>query len=102
MRAEPCDLAPVPKFMYHSGRSTAWEAAIRILLVEDNPYLSQRWTEGLQGAGFVVDHAADGETGYGLGRSENFDAIILDLGLPDTKGVDVLKRWRQGGRVTPV
>ena len=50
----------------------------------------------------VVDHAADGETGCRLGRSEDFDAIILDLGLPDMKGVDVLKRWRQAGREQPV
>jgi len=68
---------------------TAWEAAIRILLVEDNPDLAQRLTEGLKGAGFAVDHAADGETAYRLGRSEDFDAVILDLGLPDMKGVDV-------------
>src|SRR5215471_5112205 len=82
--------------------STAWDAAIRILLVEDNPDLARRLTEGLRGAGFAVDHAADGETGYGLGRSENFDAVILDLGLPDIKGVDVLNRWRQDGREVPV
>jgi two-component system, OmpR family, response regulator len=81
---------------------TAWEAAIRILLVEDNPDLAQRLTEGLRGAGFAVDHAADGETGYRLGRSEDFDAVILDLGLPDMKGVDVLNRWRQAGREVPV
>ncbi len=81
---------------------TAWEAAIRILLVEDNPDLAQRLTEGLKGAGFAVDHAADGETGYRLGRSEDFDAVILDLGLPDMKGVDVLNRWRQAGREVPV
>ena len=80
----------------------AWEAAIRILLVEDNPDLAQRLTEGLRGAGFAVDHAADGEAGYTLGRCENFDAVILDLGLPDMKGVDVLKRWRQDGREVPV
>ena len=78
------------------------EAAIRILLVEDNPDLAQRLTEGLRGAGFVVEHAADGETGERLGLSEDFDAIILDLGLPDMKGVDVLKRWRQAGREQPV
>ena len=82
--------------------SIAWEGVIRILLVEDNPDLAQRLAEGLRGAGFVVERAADGETGYRLGRMENFDAVILDLGLPDMKGVDVLKRWRQGGREMPV
>jgi two-component system, OmpR family, response regulator len=75
---------------------------MRILLVEDNPDLAQRLVEGLRGAGFAVDHAADGETGYKLGHTETFDAIILDLGLPDVQGVDVLNRWRQAGREVPV
>jgi two-component system, OmpR family, response regulator len=54
-------------------------------LVEDNQDLAQRLTEGLRGAGFAVDRAADGQTGYSLGQSETFDAIILDLGLPDVR-----------------
>jgi DNA-binding response OmpR family regulator len=80
----------------------AQEVAIRILMVEDNPDLAQRLVEGLRGAGFALDHAADGEMGYRLGRFEKFDAVILDLGLPDMKGVDVLKRWRQAGQEMPV
>jgi two-component system OmpR family response regulator len=71
-------------------------------LIEDNPDLSRRLTEGLRGAGFVVDHAADGDTGYRLGRSESFDAAILDLGLPDMQGVELLRSWRQAGREMPV
>jgi two-component system, OmpR family, response regulator len=105
MQAEPRDRTLIPKssgqYGFDAATSTR-EAAIRILLVEDNPDLARRLTEGLSGAGFAVDHAADGETGYRLGHSENFDAVILDLGLPDMKGVDVLNRWRQGGREMPV
>jgi DNA-binding response OmpR family regulator len=71
-------------------------------LVEDNPDLAQRLAEGLRSAGFAVDHAKDGETGYKLGYTDTFDAIILDLGLPDIQGVDVLSRWRQAGREVPV
>jgi len=71
-------------------------------LVEDNPDLAQRLAGGLGAAGFAVDHAADGESGYELGHTETFDAIILDLGLPDVQGVDVLNRWRQAGREVPV
>jgi two-component system OmpR family response regulator len=71
-------------------------------LVEDSPDLSRRLAEGLRGAGFTVDHAATGEAGYRLGRSEAFDAAILDLGLPDMLGVDLLKSWRQAGREMPV
>ena len=78
------------------------EATVRILLVEDNPELSRRLAEGLRKAGFVVEHAADGATGYDLGRLEDFDAVILDLGLPDMQGVEVLKGWRKGGRQMPV
>ena len=70
--------------------------------MEDNAELSRRLTEGLRKAGFVVEQAATGVMGYELGRSEDFDAVILDLGLPDMQGVDVLKRWRKDGRHMPV
>jgi two-component system OmpR family response regulator len=72
------------------------------LLIEDNSELARRMTEGLRKEGFAVEHAADGATGYELGRGEDFDAVILDLGLPDLQGVEVLKRWRNGGRQMPV
>jgi two-component system, OmpR family, response regulator len=49
-----------------------------------------------------VENVAKGETGYRLGLSEDFDAVILDLGLPDMEGVDVLKRWRIARREMPV
>jgi len=82
--------------------SSQREVAIRILLVEDNVDLSRRLVEGLQGEGFVVDHAADGNTGYEFGVSESFDAAILDLGLPGLQGVEIIKRWRRIGRDMPV
>jgi two-component system, OmpR family, response regulator len=71
-------------------------------LVEDNPDLARRLVEGLQTEGFIVDHASDGEVGYGLGLSESFDAAILDLGLPSMQGIDVLRRWRLTGCEMPV
>jgi DNA-binding response OmpR family regulator len=71
-------------------------------LIEDNLDLARRMAEGLQAEGFVADHAADGEEGYSRGASENFDAVILDLGLPGMQGVDILKRWRAIGRAMPV
>jgi len=71
-------------------------------LVEDNAELSRRLTEGLRKTGFVVEQASTSMMGYELGRAEDFDAVILDLGLPDMQGVDVLKRWRKDGRHTPV
>lgn len=49
-----------------------------------------------------MDHAADGEAGQAIGLSECFDAAILDLGLPNLPGIDVLRRWRTGGCEMPV
>jgi two-component system, OmpR family, response regulator len=81
---------------------TPREVAIRVLLIEDNLDLARRMTEGLQAEGFVVDHAADGEEGHDRGTAENYDAVILDLGLPGMQGVEVLKRWRAAGCTMPV
>src|SRR6201995_1070101 len=75
---------------------------MRVLLIEDNPELSRRLKEGLGESGFVVEHTAQGADGYELGRSEDYDAVILDLGLPDMQGVDILKGWRKAGRQMPV
>ena len=76
--------------------------SIRVLLVEDDREIARRLSEGLRGAGFVVEHASDGEMGLSLGKTEEFDAVILDLGLPDIPGVEVLKRWRKAERLMPV
>jgi DNA-binding response OmpR family regulator len=75
---------------------------MRILLVEDDPELARRLCDGLRGEGYVVEHAANGEMGLCLGREENFDAAILDLGLPDMQGVEVLRQWRKLNREMPV
>lgn len=76
--------------------------AIRILLVEDDPELARRLTAALSEAGFAVDHAADGEAGCLMGETNDFDAVVLDLGLPRLPGIEVLRRWRRAGRDIPV
>jgi two-component system OmpR family response regulator len=78
------------------------EAIIRILLVEDDPELARRLADALGGEGFVVEHAAKGHLGFDLGRTESYDAAILDLGLPDMSGLDVLQQWRKAGCEMPV
>ena len=59
-------------------------------------------TRGLQQSGFAVERAADGEDGEHLGRDQNYDAVILDLGLPQKSGLEVLEAWRNSGVATPV
>jgi len=75
---------------------------MRVLIVEDEPTLARQLKTALEDAGYAVDHAADGEDGHYLGSTESYDAVILDLGLPEVDGLTVLDRWRKEGRVTPV
>ena len=75
---------------------------MRILLVEDEPTLRQQLCSGLQEAGYAVDKSDNGRDALHLGETESFDAVVLDLGLPQIDGLTVLKRWRSGGRSMPV
>ena len=75
---------------------------MRLLIVEDEPNLGQQLKNALEGAGYAVDLATDGEEGHYLGSNEQYDAIILDLGLPEIDGLTVLDRWRKEGKTTPV
>ena len=80
----------------------AMEATIRILLIEDDDEIAERLTAGLVPAGFAVERADNGPDGYAMGSNETYDAAILDLGLPQMQGLDVLRRWRQDARAMPV
>ena len=75
---------------------------MRALLVEDDAEIAADIAQALMGAGFLVEKAADGETAWFAGDTEDFDVAILDLGLPKLDGLSVLKRWRASGRSFPV
>ena len=75
---------------------------MRVLIVEDEPNLGQQLKNTLEGAGYAIDLATDGEAGLFLGETEAYDAIVLDLGLPEIDGLTVLDRWRKQGKTTPV
>jgi len=75
---------------------------VRVLVVEDEPELAAKLARALGAAGFAVDTAADGERADFLGRSEPYDAVVLDLGLPRLDGLSVLRNWRAEGVDVPV
>ncbi len=75
---------------------------MRCLIVEDDPDIRADLKRGLEAAGFIVDTAGDGETAWYQGDVEDYDAAVLDLGLPRLDGLTVLKRWRAAGRAFPV
>ncbi|ALO46781.1 response regulator transcription factor [Pseudohongiella spirulinae] len=75
---------------------------MRILLVEDASLLRQQLKMGLERAGFVVDDAADGKTGLFLALENDFDAAIIDLGLPEVDGISIIRKLREAGQQYPV
>jgi two-component system, OmpR family, response regulator len=75
---------------------------MRVLVVEDEPALRRQLAAAVGGAGYAVDCAADGEDADFLARTEGYDAVILDLGLPRTDGMTVLRGWRSAGLTLPV
>jgi two-component system OmpR family response regulator len=64
--------------------------------------LSRQLAAALGEAGYAVDCAHDGERADFLGQTEQYDAVVLDLGLPKVDGLTVLRRWREAGLAVPV
>jgi len=75
---------------------------MRILAIEDDPSVAKVLKEGLERANFSVTVADNGEDAWFLGDTEEFTAVILDLGLPKIDGLSILRRWRSQGRNMPV
>ncbi|MFO7602209.1 MAG: response regulator transcription factor [Gammaproteobacteria bacterium] len=75
---------------------------MRLLIVEDDRQLAERLQQQLTREGLVVDLAHDGVDGQHLGETEEYDLIVLDLGLPGRAGLSVLQAWRAAGIHVPV
>ena len=75
---------------------------MRILIVEDDAALARGLSAALKLAGYAVDHVASGEEAARLERAEPYGLVVLDLGLPDLSGFDVLTRIRRRGSTVPV
>ena len=78
------------------------EAEIRILVIEDDDEIAGQIAAGLTQAGFTVERADNGFDGYAMGADDDFDEAVLDLGLPEMEGLEVLRRWRREGHALPV
>lgn len=75
---------------------------MRILIVEDDPKTAAYLRKGLSENGFVVDVAHTGDEGWLLAGSGDYDAIVLDVMLPQRDGWSILAALRQAGMQTPV
>jgi len=75
---------------------------MRVLVVEDDSRIARDITQTLTAAGFLVERVADGEEAWFKGDTEDYGAVVLDLGLPQMDGLSVLKRWRANHRKFPI
>jgi len=75
---------------------------MRLLLVEDDHLLVQTLRHELECSGFAVDVADNGVDAQYMGEVEPYDIVVLDLGLPQLSGLEVLAHWREAGSRTPV
>ena len=75
---------------------------MKVLVVEDQVLLAKQLSAALDHAGYAVDRAADGERADFLIRTERYDAVLLDLGLPKIDGLTLLRMWRESGLTVPV
>ena len=75
---------------------------MRILLIEDSARLRELTSQTLREAGWLVDAFEYGEDGDEALKQVPYDVVILDLGLPDTDGLDLLRRWRRRQSKVPV
>ena len=73
-----------------------------MLVAEDQPQLLSQLSAALTDAGYVVDGAADGEAADFYAGTNEYDAVILDLGLPRIDGLTLLRKWREAGQGVPV
>ncbi len=75
---------------------------MRALIVEDDVSLGEQLKRDLEKSGFAVDLEDNGRDGEFMGRTEDYDIVVLDLGLPEKPGLEVLQDWRKAGNKVPV
>jgi two-component system OmpR family response regulator len=75
---------------------------MRILIAEDEASIARQLAGALADAGYAVDVASDGTRADFLAQTEQYDAILLDLGLPAVDGLTLLRAWRDLGIAVPV
>jgi DNA-binding response OmpR family regulator len=75
---------------------------MRLLLVEDEPEIRDFLEQPLADAGYEVDAAKDGQTAIQLASGKKYDVLIVDLGLPDQDGIDLILQLRRSGISSPV
>jgi two-component system KDP operon response regulator KdpE len=77
-------------------------AHLRVLVVDDEPAILRFLRPALSAQGYIVTEAADGASALAIARRGAIDLIVLDLGLPDLDGLEVIRRLRAAGSAVPI
>ena len=75
---------------------------MKLLVVEDENLLRQQLAQALIGEGYVVDDAEDGRSGLYYATEYDYDAAIIDLGLPEIDGIELIETVRKSGKQFPI
>ena len=75
---------------------------MKILLIEDELSLGNYIKKGLSEAGFIVEHKTTGLDGYHALMTEDYNAVVMDVMLPDVNGFELVRNYRAAGNITPV
>jgi len=81
---------------------TGGAGPVRVLIVDDEPAILRFLRAGLGSHGYVILEAENGQNALDAARSKQADILVLDLGLPDIDGLEVIKRIRDAGFVVPI
>ena len=75
---------------------------MRVLVIEDEDQLRAQISARLEMEGYAVDQAGDGVDGHFMGMEYPLDVAVVDLGLPQLPGIEVIRKWRAAGRAFPI
>tara|TARA_B100002049_G_C16033028_1_gene355438 strand:+ start:126 stop:809 length:684 start_codon:yes stop_codon:yes gene_type:complete len=75
---------------------------MKVLIVEDEHRIAKAIKEGLEDEGYAVDCAYDGSEGYSSASADDYDAIVMDVMMPEMSGYEVAKKLRDDGNNTPI
>ncbi|TAK89254.1 response regulator [Patescibacteria group bacterium] len=88
--SNPQDSQALPQQAEQNGK--------RILIVEDDPFISRMYTAKLQTAGFVIELSSNGRDAYEKLKSQEYDLLLMDINIPELTGFEVLKALKNDGR----
>ena len=75
---------------------------MRLLIIEDENTLREQLSDQLKKQGYAIDEAGNGQDGLFLGNEHDYDATIVDIGLPDISGLEIIEQWRKNNRTFPI